>query len=231
MVWRGWIAVSTVVYLGGRPGDPSVVEAAFPVNSLNRWIASGQVPPFVIIEVTFAVVDGEPEHWSSERNETFLTSQADGELRSYCREYLKAGLGPEAISLQGFSFGARGVLHHALRFPDHFASVVATAFVSDYALEEEQAVVLENPDRILEAGIPIRLTIGSEDEWVMGRGRQAPYLFSEFLDAQTIPHEFELLPGVGHDAHEISFSVRADGALNGLDDLRFHAAAWGKGGG
>jgi len=217
-----------LVYLGGRPGDPSVLEAAFPADSLNGWIESGEVPPFVIVEVTFAVIEGDPEHWSSKRNEAFLTSEANGELRSYCREHLKAGPGPDAISIQGFSFGARGVLHHALRFPDRFASAISTAFVSDYALEEEQAIALENRDAILESGILIRLTIGSEDEWVTGRGRRASYLIHEFLDAQGIPHEFELLPGVGHDVYESSFHKRPEGGLIGLEELRFHAAAWRK---
>jgi pimeloyl-ACP methyl ester carboxylesterase len=137
--------------------------------------------PFVIVEVTFAVIEGDPEHWSSKRNEAFLTSDETGELRSYCQEHLKAGPGPDAISIQGFSFGARGVLHHALRFPDRFASAVSSAFVSDYALEEEQAIALENRDAI---------------------------------------------QGVGHDVYEISFHKRPEGGLNGLEELKFHAAAW-----
>jgi pimeloyl-ACP methyl ester carboxylesterase len=215
-----------LVFLGRGRGDSSLAAAVYPADSLNHWIAAQVLPPMVIVEVEYASFAEDAEPWSSARNATFLTSEARRELRAVSLRRFRAGGSPETTSIQGFSFGARGALHYALGFPDRFASAVADAFVSDYALDEERDRARANLERILDTGIPIRMSIGSRDEWVLQRGQQASYVMHEFLDSLGVAHEFEVLPGLRHDPGRMSRFVRPDGTSHGLYGLQFHARAW-----
>jgi enterochelin esterase-like enzyme len=215
-----------LVFLGRGRGDSSIAAAVYPADSLNHWIATEAIPPLVIVEVEYRTFAEEEEPWSSAPNETFLTSQARRELRSVSQRRFHAGRSPGTTSIQGFSFGARGALHYAIGFPDRFASAVADAFVSDYALDEERNRARANIEGILESDVRIRMSIGSRDEWVLERGQQASYVMHEFLDSLGVPHEFEVIPGVRHDPVRLSRYVTADGTSHGLHELQFHARAW-----
>jgi len=217
-----------LVFLGRGRGDASLAAGVYPADSLNHWIAAEALPPLVIVEVEYATFAEEAEPWSSTRNETFLTSEARRELRAVSQRRFWAGGSPGTTSIQGFSFGARGALHYALGFPDRFASAIADAFVSDYALDEERDHARANIERILESGMRIRMSIGSRDEWVLERGQQATYVMHEFLDSLGISHEFDVLPGIRHDPGRMSRYVRSDGASHGLHGLQFHARAWNR---
>ncbi|MCG6956707.1 MAG: hypothetical protein LJF04_12025 [Gemmatimonadetes bacterium] len=229
----GWVPEAQhdyplLVFLGSRQrGYPNVAPEFYPSDSLNHWIATEAVPPIVIVEVEFATVAGEAELWSSERNEAFLTSDSRRELRAVCRQRFGAGGSASVTSMQGFSFGAAGALHYALAFPDSFASVVSDAFVGDDVLEEERSSALVHLADIRESSLRLRMSIGSKDEFVLQRGRQATYVMHDLLDNLDIPHELEVVSGVGHDAGQISRHKRPNGPSSvGLHELQFHARAW-----
>jgi enterochelin esterase-like enzyme len=229
----GWVPEAQrdyplLVFLGSRQrGYPDVAPEFYPSDSLNHWIATEAVPPMVIVEVEFATVLGEAEPWSSARNEAFLTSDSRRELRAVCRQRFGARGSASVTSMQGFSFGAAGALHYALAFPDSFASVVSDAFVGDDVLVDERSSALLHLADIRESGLRLRMSIGSMDEFVLQRGRQATYVMHDLLDSLDVPHEFEVVSGVGHDAGQLSRHERPDGPSSvGLLELQFHARAW-----
>jgi enterochelin esterase-like enzyme len=221
----GHEAYPLIVLLHGQGGDERAFARAVPAAQLNEWIASGAVPPFVAIAVRGAD-DLMRVQWHVGSNVRMLASQESGELRAYARERFSAGLDPATVSIHGQSRGATGALYLALAYPRRFASAVATSLVSDYALGRLKAEARRNRDLIIESGIDLRLSIGTEDEYVIGANRIATAEIHGFFTELAVPHEYELVPGVGHSFVAMWNAKSDDGKPLGLVDLQFHARAW-----
>jgi hypothetical protein len=114
----------------------------------------------------------------------------------------------------------------AMKHPDKFASAVANAFVSDYALSDRKRDANTNRESVLESGILIRMVIGTRDRYVIEQDRTATPEMHEHLQGLGIPHEYEVLEGVTHGLRSIWNHRRPDGGKNGLYELQFHARAW-----
>jgi S-formylglutathione hydrolase FrmB len=214
-------------FLHGQSGDEYRFSDNVPVSELNQWITLGLVPPFVLVAPRGSDVPNTVQ-WYYDDNVTLLTSEGPGELRAFCWDTFRAGGSPDWISVQGQSRGASGTLHFALNHWDKFASAVANAFVSDYVLDSYREAATRNRDEIVASGLPIRMTIGTEDAYVVEMGRVGSQVLHEHLDALEIPHEYEVLPGVTHDFSSLWHYMRPeDGLVTGLYELQFHARAWG----
>jgi S-formylglutathione hydrolase FrmB len=185
----------------------------------------GLVPPFVLVAPRGSDVPRSVQ-WYYPENVTLLTSESSEELRAYCWETFRAGGTPDMISVHGHSRGASGALYFALNHWDRFASAVANAFVSDYVLEERKADAVRNRDAIVQNGIPLRMTIGTEDSYVLDLGRVGSQELHIHLDTLGIPHEYEVLQGVTHGFTSLWYFDRHDGLQTGLYELQFHARAW-----
>ncbi len=229
----GWSAEGTETYpliffLHGQHGDQYSFTKSVPVSELNRWINEGLVPPFVLVAPKGSDLPGAVQ-WYYPNNVALLTSDAVNELRAFSFESFRAGGTPERTSVHGHSRGASGALYFALNHWDKFASAVANAFVSDYVLDEMRADATRNRDAIVESGIPLRMTIGTEDSFSRDEGRVGSPLLHEHMDSLGIPHEYQLLPGVSHGLSSIWTFQRSVDLPNGLYELQFHAAAWAQG--
>lgn len=214
-----------IFFLHGQGGDEFAFPRSVQAREINQWIEQGELPPFVLIAPRGADVRNSVQ-WYHRPNEIMLTSEGAGELRAYAREHYRAGVDPETVSVHGHSRGATGALFMAMNHPDKFVSAVANAFVSDYALGDRQDDADENRDRVLESGIPIRMVIGTRDEYVLQQNRTATPEMHEHLLGLGISHEYEVLSGVSHALRSIWDHRRDDGRKNGLYELQFHARAW-----
>ena len=131
-------------------------------------------------------------------------------------------------SVHGHSRGASGALYFTLNHWDKFASAVANAFVSDYVLDNYREAAVQNRDAVIESGILLRMTIGTEDSFVLEEGRIGSPALHEHLDTLGIAHEYEVLPGVTHGFSSLWHYERQDGLQTGLYELLFHAQAWAR---
>lgn len=213
-------------FLHGQSGDEYRFSDNVPVTQLNQWIHQGLIPPFVLVAPRGSDVPNTVQ-WYFDENVALLVSDDTDELRSFCWRTFRAGGNPEWISVQGQSRGASGALYFALNHWERFASAVANAFVSDYVLESYREAATRNRDQIVARGLPIRMTIGTEDAYVVEMGRVGSQALHEHLDTLGIPHEYEVLPGVTHAFSSLWHHVRPDGLVTGLYELQYHARAWG----
>ncbi len=214
-----------ILFLHGQGGDEYSFARHVSAVQVSQWIESGEVPPFVLIAPRGSDQRSRVQ-WYRGANERLLTSEEAGELRAYAREYFRAGEAPGTVSVHGHSRGATGALFMALNHSDKFASAVANAFVSDYALADRQRDAYRNRERVLESGIRIRMVIGTRDSYVIDSNRKATPEMHAYLDELGIPHEYEVLRGVTHSLRSIWSRRRPDGRTNGLYELQFHARAW-----
>lgn len=214
-----------LLFLHGQSGDEWSFTRIVPSSELTGWIEDGLVPPFVLVAPRGSDVPNTVQ-WYYPQNVSLLTSESSDELRAFCWQTFRAGGGPEMVSVHGHSRGASGALYFALNHWDRFASAVANAFVSDYVLEERREDAVRNRDAIVQSGLPLRMTIGTEDSYVLELGRIGSQALHIHMDTLGIPHEYEVLPGVTHGFSSLWYYERADGLQTGLYELQFHARAW-----
>jgi enterochelin esterase-like enzyme len=217
-----------IFFLHGQSGDEYRFSDNVPVSQLNQWVNEGLVPPFVLVAPRGSDIPNSVQ-WYYSQNVTLLTSEAPDELRAFCWETFRAGGSPSRISVQGQSRGASGTLFFALNHWGRFASAVANAFVSDYVLEDYMEDATANRNAIVASGIPLRMTIGTEDSYVVDEGRVGSEALHQHLLELGIPHEYEVLPGVTHAFSSLWHYVRPDGLVTGLYELQYHARAWATG--
>lgn len=216
-----------VIFLHGQTGWEQSFPQSVPASQLNDWINRGLIPPMVIVSLRTGRINGrEEEQWSSPRNETLLTSDSNNELRAFLRRELHAGMTAKTTSIHGHSRGARGAIHYALKYPQQFASAVANAFVSDYALPETMQLAAQNQDTLRKSGIPLRISIGDRDEFELNLGRQSSAVIHKHLNDLGIKHQYQVFAGVDHGFVNIWNARQANGMPNGLAELQFHAGAW-----
>lgn len=220
-----------ILFLHGQTGWEHSFSEAVPASQLNQWMAQNLIPPSVIVALRSGRIGANgrtEEQWSTPRNESLLTSESPNELRAFIRQQFRAGMTPKTTSIHGHSRGSRGAIHYALKFPQSFASAVANAFVSDYALEETMRIATENQQYLRTSGIPLRLSIGDRDEFVLNMGRKASPVIHDYLTKLNIPHQYQLFKGIDHGFANL-WNVRLkNGMPNGLSELQFHAGAWGR---
>ncbi len=85
---------------------------------------------------------------------------------------------------------------HPVWKPELFASSVVMAYVSDYNLPALEALATANAEKIKRLGIPLRLEIGSEDQFVHYYGRQGTVKIHQHLMELGIEHEMKRCPGL-----------------------------------
>jgi len=214
-----------IFFLHGQSGDEHRFSDNVPVSELNQWINQSLAPPFVLVAPRGADEIGTVQ-WFYPENVTLLTSEAANEFRAFCWRTFRAGGSSDKISVQGQSRGASGAIFFALNHWDKFASAVANAFVSDYVLDDYRAAATQNRNQVIESGILLRMTIGTEDFYVTEKGRIGSPALHEHLDTLGIPHEYEVLPGVTHGFWSLWHYQRSDGLQTGLYEILFHARAW-----
>ncbi|MBN1422328.1 MAG: hypothetical protein JXP34_26370 [Planctomycetes bacterium] len=216
-----------IFFLHGHSDDERGFSRAVPVTQLNQWIGHGFVPSFVLVAPRVSD-EAKSGQWFHDENVSLLTSEAPDALRSFCWETFRAGGLSGNISVQGHSRGASGALFFALNHCDSFASAVANAFVSDYVLDDRRASATANRDRIITRGFPLRMTIGSEDPYVVQSDRIGSEALHRHLTTLGITHEYEVVPGATHSFFSLWHHVRPDGLVAGLHELQFHARAWSR---
>jgi len=215
-----------IFYLHGQNGNDHSFFSNVNYKQLNDYINEEEITPFVLVSVASYQIKGIQQQWSTSPNEKLFASEDDNSLRAFCKKHFNAGILPGTVSIHGQSMGARGALHYGFKYPHLFASAVANAFVSDYALQEEQLNAEENKEKIIENGTKIRIVIGTNDYFYIRFGRVASFVMNEFLTSLEIPHEFEVIPGAKHFLDSIWNSTNESGIKNGLYELKFHASAW-----
>lgn len=222
-------AFPLMFFLHGQLGWERSFPDSVPAQQLNQWIARGLIPPMVIVSLRTGRLTGKvEEQWSSARNESLLTSENSNELRAFVRSQFRAGLSAKTTAIHGHSRGSRGAIHYALKYPLSFSSAVANAFVSDYALEETMQIARQNVQQILSSAIPLRISIGDQDEFALNMGRKASPVIHQFLNDLNIPHDYEVFPGINHGFVNVWNTKQKTGQHNGLGELQFHARAWVK---
>ena len=224
-------AYPLIIFLHGQTGWEHSFSEAVPAEQLRQWTARGLIPPAVIVALRSGRIGANgriEEQWSTPRNETLITSESSRELRAFIREQFRAGMTPKTTGIQGHSRGSRGAIHYALKYPESFSSAVANAFVSDYALPETMQIATQNQQQLRTNGIPLRLTIGDRDEFVLNMGRKATPVIHQHLKSLRIPHQYQVFKGIDHSFKNL-WNVRLkNGMPNGLSELQFHAGAWAK---
>ncbi len=218
-----------VIFLHGQSGWEHSFSEAVPATQLNQWMARGLIPPMVVVALRSGRIgaDGKTEEqWSTPRNEAMLTSEKPNELRAFIRQQFRAGMSAKTTSIHGHSRGSRGAIHYALKFPQSFASAVANAFVSDYALPETLQIATQNQQRLRTQGIPLRISIGDRDEFALKMGCKASPIIHKYLSNLHIPHQYQVFQGVDHSFVKLWNVPLRNGMPNGLSELQFHAGAW-----
>jgi len=218
-----------VLFLHGQLGWERSFPESVPASQLNQWVRQGLIPPMVIVSLRTGRLKGNvEEQWSTTRNENLLTSEKHNELRQFIRQQFRAGMSAKTTAIHGHSRGSRGAIHYALKYPESFSSAVANAFVSDYALDETKRIAQQNLQQIRRHGIPLRISIGDQDEFALNMGRRASPIISQFLKSLDIPHDYEVFPGVNHGFVNVWNTRQKSGLPNGLGELQYHAGAWAR---
>ena len=216
-----------IFFLHGAFGNEKGFFRNVKYQQLNDWIEKGELPPFVLVSIASDYILGTEQQWSSTPNEIFLTSRASSELRAFSLLHFNAGdasRDTRKTSIHGHSRGALGALHYALKFPTLFTSAVANAFVSDYALAEEQQNALQNKNAILNSGIKLRLSVGDRDAFE--NHRKTSSLMHHYLESTDIPHDYEVLVETNHTFSSLWNSTTRTSELNGLYELKLHVSTW-----
>lgn len=218
-----------IFFLHGQGGKQTDFFDTVDSTELDKWINKGELPAFVFISIESLYVNGVEQQWSVSNNEKFLTSDKESELRAYALKHFKAGDSPEAekvvkTSIHGFSRGARGAVHYAVKFPKRFSSAVSDAFVSDYALGEEKNNALKSKSQFLASGIKLRMSVGDRDSFE--ERRHVTLQMHNYLNSLGLPHEYEVLTNASHSLYTIWNSVTKPIVINGLYELKYHAKTW-----
>ncbi len=200
-------------FLHGRSGNHflfwgaishSVPEAEGDAGAwITRLIQNGVIPPMIIVTPDDA--DG---MWG-ETNEIMITR----ELVEYVDSHWRTIPNRTGRAIEGFSMGGMGASRYAARHPDLYCSTIIMAAPGVEPLIEDWEA---NREAILESDLKVRLVVGSEDDQL-----EPMTGLHEDLNSLQIPHEFEVVPGVGHDLGMLYNAV-------GIPGLQFHGACFNR---
>lgn len=208
-----------IILLHGQGEDENTFKAAFPTERLNQWIQEKLIPEVVLLALS-GEKDTKDMQWYFENNVMMISSEEEGELRAYCQKMFNTSTASNQVSVIGHSRGASGALNFALRFPTKFASVVSSAFVSDYYIDRLKGTVDENLDEILKSEIKIQMLIGSEDKFVLNNNRVGSPTMSAYFKEKGIPHELKVIEGKPHQLSKLwEYPTN-------LNYLKFCAGTW-----
>lgn len=208
-----------IILLHGQYEDEFRFLSALPAYKLNNWIDKKEIPNTVIIALRGAENTSNMQ-WFTKANETMITSDKEGELREYCARHFNTTKNSNKISLIGHSRGATGALNFALHFPDKFAAVVASAFVSDYAMTKLKNGAINNQQKIIKSGIKIKMILGTRDDYVEAYNRKGSPTMSALLKKKGIDHELEMIKDKSHSLPHLWESP------TDLKCLKFCTEAW-----
>jgi len=209
-----------MILLHGQGEDEFTFLNALPTSNLNDWISKKILPKhFVLIALRGGENTNEMQ-WYSNPNEAMMTSTAPKELRAYCHQNFHTSMEASKISVLGHSRGATGALNFALYFPNKFASVVSSAFVSDYAIERLKQATTQNLEAILAHKTPIYMLIGSKDQYVLNNNRKGSPTISTFFESKGILHQFKIIKNKSHRLAELWEHP------TNLECLKFCVASW-----
>jgi enterochelin esterase-like enzyme len=132
--WDGRERLPLVVFLHGGGDDERCLDKYHVTGTLDAWIRSGWVPPFIMV-----VPDGERGFWrnwhdGSRRYEDYVIN----DVIPHVRRLYPVLPGREATHLMGISMGGAGTLYMAINHPDMFASatvISAPVFDTDQVLD------------------------------------------------------------------------------------------------
>lgn len=210
-------------YLHGRGGNESSNMGAF--GLFDGAIRDKKIQPFIYVHAMCGsnsgyvdAVDG------SIMGETVFIKELIPHIESTYRALPFKG----ARAVEGFSKGGQGALLYAYKFPELFSSTIgyAAGLANGTELKQELPGVfkqMHNDDIAqfdatsawhfvranapqLQKDIAIKLVIGDKDQH-FDRNRRMDALLTEL----KIPHEYVVLPGIGHDTGRVYKDVGVDG--------------------
>lgn len=246
--WDGQTPLPLVVFLHGGGDDETVLEKqAVVVRTLDEWISSGRLDPFIMV-----APNGEKSFWTnwhdgSHRYEDYVVFEIIPEMQ---RRYPIAA-GRENLHLMGISMGGAGTMYTMIHHMDRFASATvlsAPLFDVDQTMRFLEGKLLRGvpverlfgpPDRAkVEQSNPF-VVLASEQslqgtQLLLGAGRSdLPGLLStnrklhDELERKAVPHHYlEYQGGHGWRSWAQLFPValclhmRGDGCE--LEDDRFY---------
>ncbi len=213
-----------VVYHLSGMGDHESTELGI-VSILDQSIRAGKVPPVILVMVNGG---GASFYADSADGSVPVESMIMRELIPHIDAHFRTRAAREGRALHEFSMGGFGALKLVFKYPESFASV--TAYVAGMydgrMLQEKLPKVIsaqfggdparfdhespkhfgkQNADQ-LRAHLSIRLVVGSRERLL-----DLCRTMHRFLDDQHIPHEYEEVAGVGHDANQMYQKVGARG--------------------
>lgn len=198
-------------FLHGRSGNHflywgaishSVPEAEGDAGAwISGLIQEGIIPPMIIVTPDDA--DG---MWG-ETNETMITR----ELVEYVDTHWRTIPDRTGRAIEGFSMGGMGASRYAARHPDIYCSTIIMAAPGVDPLIEDWK---NNREAILENDLKVRLVVGSEDDQL-----DPMTGLHEDLNSLEVPHDFEIVPAVGHDLGALYNAV-------GVVGLQFHGSCF-----
>ena len=95
-------------------------------------------------------------------------------------------------------------------------------------MPELKQIAQQNQQQIRNSNIPLRISIGDQDEFALNMGRRGSAVMHQFLNNLNIPHDYEVFRGVNHGFVNVWNTKMRNGITNGLAELQLHAEAWSK---
>jgi len=212
-------------YLHGRGGNESSNMGAF--DLFDAAIREQKIPPFIYVHAMCGSNSGYVDAIDgSIMGETAFIKELIPHIDATYRTLPFKG----ARAVEGFSKGGQGALLFAYKFPELFSSTIgyAAGLANGTELKQELPGVfkqMHNDDIAqfdatsawhfvranapqLQKGIAIKLVIGDKDQH-FDRNRRMDALLGEL----KIPHEYVVLPGIGHDTGRVYKDVGTDGFI------------------
>jgi enterochelin esterase-like enzyme len=165
---------------------------------ITKLINEGVIPPMII--VTPDDTDG---RWGQE-NEVMVTQ----ELINYIDTNWRTIPNRTGRAIEGFSMGGMGASFYASRHADLYCS---TLIMAAPLVEQLIPAWIENREEISQNKLEVRLVIGGDD-----RQLDPMRKLHRGLNSQVVSHQFDIIPGVGHNLGELYSRV-------GIEGLQFHA--------
>jgi endo-1,4-beta-xylanase len=182
------------------------------VHELDDAIHGNQAPPMIAV-----LVNGMSDsyYFDSPDGRWPIESVIVKDLVPYVDRTYRTIAKPEARAVQGFSMGGFGAAHLAFKFPDIFGiAVIDAGAFNPYAQfqagiptitakmlgdqpyfdrNDPMLLIRQNAD-VIRGRVEIRIAVGDQD------GLQAAAQeLHERMKSLHIAHEYEVVPGVGHD--------------------------------
>ncbi len=171
-------------------------------NYVHRFMLDGKLPEFIMVfpsagPDTFYLDNGVVRSQTN-NPDAYIVS----ELIPHIDTNFRTIASPQGRTVTGFSMGGYGAYHFAFKYPELFSAAAPCAaggpygpngLITNYsAADKPHALAVSNAAK-LQTGMRVRVTVGGND--------LVPYNneLVAIIKSQGIPHEYEILPGVGHD--------------------------------